>query len=433
MMTQYYSADNFKKAFEQASTLHASELEKKDAQKNFEQFLNQGLPSMKSEEWLYTDLKPLSRIEFHAAQNEEKISNQDRSSALEACKKHFVEGALHIVMINNEILLNEAEDLGGFKINQHLNDLPPEDQRVHSDSQTFRRLNISFAPSRFVFSFQESLKKPLHILRHFTGPPKTFVPSALQIELHEGVQLDILESLIGDETLCDGLISVVSDLKMNTGAQVNLCRLQEVSRKTYLTLNTNIQAAAHSVTNLVDVCLGSKLCRMDLVSQSCDSSSEVNFSSASLLKKEQHLDLHSKVYHNHPEGRSQQLFKSVLTGKSRLVFNGKIHIAPNAQKVSSQMINKNLMLSPQAEVNTKPDLEIFADDVKAAHGATLSRISKEEVFYLQSRGIAEQIAQELLMTSFLKEVFFKIHNPNIRRHVLKLSDQRLTLLEKDAQ
>jgi Fe-S cluster assembly protein SufD len=131
----------------------------------------------------------------------------------------------------------------------------------------------------------------------------------------------------------------------------------------------------------------------------------------------QHADTHSVIDHLKPQGTSHQLYKGILDGKSRAVFNGKVFVRHGAAQTDAQQTNKNLLLSNEARVDTKPQLEIFADDVKCAHGAAVGQLDEEEIFYLESRGINPELARNMLTYGFAEEVIEKIKIDSIKREL----------------
>jgi Fe-S cluster assembly protein SufD len=139
----------------------------------------------------------------------------------------------------------------------------------------------------------------------------------------------------------------------------------------------------------------------------------------------QHTDTHSMIDHRQPRCTSRQLYKGILDGKSRAVFNGKVFVRHGAQLTNAQQTNKNLLLSNEAQVDTKPQLEIFADDVKCAHGAAIGQLEPDEIFYLESRGIRPELARNLLTYGFAEEVIEKIKIPSLKRELDEVVLNRL--------
>jgi Fe-S cluster assembly protein SufD len=138
---------------------------------------------------------------------------------------------------------------------------------------------------------------------------------------------------------------------------------------------------------------------------------------------QQHVDNHTSIDHTTPNGGSSQLYKGILAGRSSAVFNGKIFVRPDAQKTQARQSNKNLLLSDQAVINTKPQLEIWADDVRCTHGATIGQLDAEALFYLRSRGFSNSAARRLLTLAFADDLLAKIGSDAVRENVrVKVTD-----------
>lgn len=168
--------------------------------------------------------------------------------------------------------------------------------------------------------------------------------------------------------------------------------------------------------------LGSRLKRRDIEINLDESGTETELSGVYLLKNDEHVDFHTTLNHRVPHGNSQESFRGILGGHSRAVFNGRIHIFPDAQKTVAELSNKNLLLSRNAEVNTKPELEIYADDVRCAHGATIGQLDKQALHYCRSRGIGQTDAYRMLSHAFIEEVFAEIPDPDMREWFSQLAE-----------
>ena len=162
---------------------------------------------------------------------------------------------------------------------------------------------------------------------------------------------------------------------------------------------------------------GSKLGRSNICVQLDGENAQCNINSLTLSKNNQHIDNNIIVNHNSPKTHSTQFVKSILFDTSTGVFNGRTVVHENAQKITAQQTNKNILLSKKAKMNSNPQLEIYADDVKCAHGSTTGQIDEDALFYLQSRGINKQDAMELMVTGFANEVLDKIPHPEIKKAI----------------
>jgi Fe-S cluster assembly protein SufD len=144
----------------------------------------------------------------------------------------------------------------------------------------------------------------------------------------------------------------------------------------------------------------------------------------------QHVDFHTRVDHAKPNGSSEEVYKGILDGRARGVFNGRVKVHPGAQKTDAQQSNKNLLLSRDAEIDTKPELEIYADDVKCAHGATVGQLDEHALFYLRSRGIGESQARGLLTYGFAREILDRMHLTSLRDKLTEKLLQRMPNAEQ---
>jgi Fe-S cluster assembly protein SufD len=180
-------------------------------------------------------------------------------------------------------------------------------------------------------------------------------------------------------------------------------RQEEGSRLSFTTVNTG----GLLVRNDLNVLLAGERC-------------EATLNGLTLVDGDRHVDNHTAIDHASPNCESHELYKAVLDGRSRSVFNGKIFVRPGAQNTDAKQTNRSLMLSPQATVNTKPQLEIFADDVKCTHGATVGQLRDEEVFYLRSRGMSEETARQLLTYGFANEIVERIRLQPVRAFLDRL-------------
>ena len=195
----------------------------------------------------------------------------------------------------------------------------------------------------------------------------------------------------------------VTEFKLFSGAHVHHARIQRDSKTASHVSRPIAMLDGHAEYHSYTICLGAKLFRND--PRVIQNAEEVDFTvdGLVLIDGEQIADTHSIMDHRFAHGRSHQLHKCVINDEAHSIFNGKIFVAKDAQKIDSFQENRNLLLSDDGKVNTKPQLEIFADDVLCSHGATIGQLSDEEVFYLHSRGLTEQKSRELLVYAFALE------------------------------
>jgi len=209
----------------------------------------------------------------------------------------------------------------------------------------------------------------------------------------------------------------VIDLALDTGARLEHIKVQRESNRAFHIAATNVELGPGSRYDSTTINLGAALSRHDIDVKMDHEGAECLVDGLYMVDGNQHTDTHSRIDHRQPHCSSQQLYKGILDGKSRAVFNGKVFVRHGAQQTVAQQTNKNLLLSNEARVDTKPQLEIFADDVKCAHGAAVGQLEPDEIFYLESRGIRPELARNLLTYGFAEEVIDKIKIDSIRREL----------------
>jgi Fe-S cluster assembly protein SufD len=232
------------------------------------------------------------------------------------------------------------------------------------------------------------------------------------IVVEAGAELTLIETHQGGAAAQQ--VQQVSEIFVGKGAKLTHIRLQDVGK-----------ATVHLATDLVDVAegatyrgfvltTGAELARQESFVEFSGEDAEAHVSGAYLLSGSQHADVTTRIHHAVPQCVSREVFKGVVADKARGVFQGRIVVAKDAQKTDGHMLNKTLLLSDRAEMDAKPELEIYADDVKCSHGATTGQLDANQLFYLRARGIDEATARGLLMQSFLAEALEEVEDEAIR-------------------
>jgi Fe-S cluster assembly protein SufD len=214
-----------------------------------------------------------------------------------------------------------------------------------------------------------------------------------------------------------GLTNAVAEFIVRDGAVVEHYRVQSESSRAAHVGATDVAVGEDASYTSVAVAFGAKLARHDLRVRLAGRHAQCRIDGLYVVEGKQHCDNHTLIDHVVPECASSQLYKGVLDGSSRAVFNGKVIVRPAAQKTDAHQTNKNLLLSPDARVDTKPELEIFADDVACTHGATVGALDDEERFYLASRGLDDETARGLLTYGFAEEIVAEIKTESLRRRL----------------
>jgi len=223
------------------------------------------------------------------------------------------------------------------------------------------------------------------------------------IRLGRSAQLTVTEHFISTED-CTGFSNIHLAIELSAKARLNWNRIQRQGVGAFLVTNTQVQQQADSEYNYFGMDTGSRLVRHDIHTRLLESGARTRLTGITVVVKQQHVDNHTYIEHVAPDCTSRERFKAVAGGRSRVVFNGKIKVHPGADGTDSSQSNANLLLSPHAEIDTKPELEIYADEVIAAHGATVGQLDENSVFYLRTRGLSEHEARQLLIRGFCREL-----------------------------
>jgi Fe-S cluster assembly protein SufD len=259
-----------------------------------------------------------------------------------------------------------------------------------------------------------ALDRPLHLLFITAGSGMAHVRNL--VRLGQGSEATIIEHYVGTDD-SQALTTAVTEVQAAAGARLMRGKLQQESAAGYHIGGFYLDQARDSHALLHAVDLGGRLVRNDTHSRLAGAGAEVQLHGVYAPAGRQHMDNHTRIDHLQPQGTSRETYKGVLDGHGRGVFNGKIVVHPGAQKTDSAQTSAALLLSRNAEVDAKPELEIYADDVKCAHGATVGQLDEAAIFYLQSRGVDAATARSILTYSFTDEVIRRLGIEALRRHI----------------
>jgi Fe-S cluster assembly protein SufD len=234
--------------------------------------------------------------------------------------------------------------------------------------------------------------------------------------LGEASDVSIVESYSGDGRY---FTNAVTEVVCGEGSIVNHYKVQNESREAFHISSISVQLGRDSVFTSRSLAFGAALARTE-INPVLETGSECTLNGLYLVSGTQHVDTRTSIDHAKPHANSHELYKGILNGSSSAVFNGKIIVRKDAQKTDAKQTNKNLVLSENATINTKPQLEIFADDVRCTHGATVGQLDPDSIFYFRSRGIGMEDARRILIEAFAREVIDAIKIDDVREHALSL-------------
>lgn len=382
-----------------------------------------GLPGLKHEEWKYTSLQNVASIAFTT-----KSSGKTDLNAIDLYKQF---DAYKLVIRNGEVIeSNLPATLKFSKLSEC--DKATQDEfwaaPSHAKADVMTQLNTATCADPLVLQLSagKSINKPVHILHLFDGTEKeVFTATRLLIKLEKAAQLTVAESYHteGKHTSFSNDYTLAL---LQTDAVFNYYKIQQDEGEATHVGSTEIIHEGKSVSNSVTITLGGVLTRNNMNIVFHAEHSEAHMYGLYLTRGEQHVDNHTIADHAVPNCFSNELYKGILDGESTGVFNGKIFVRQDAQKTNAFQSNKNVLLSRDASINTKPQLEIFADDVKCSHGATTGQLDEAALFYMRARGIGEDMAKVLLMQAFANDILEKIPAEDLRSYLLKAIEDRLS-------
>lgn len=399
-----------------------------------QQFCQDGFPTRRHEEWKYTDLTEMSEQLFQPLispdKTESEISSKPRQSGSEAVTVRFengrwlsTEAGLDLpppgVMITSlGKMLTDFPD----RIKQHLAlFMNPTDHALVA-------LNTAFAQDGAFVLVEKGvvLDRPLHLIFRSSGQssPHLSVPRNLII-LEEGAQATIQESYIGENRSSVYWTNAHTEILLGRNSQLEHVQLQDESRAAFHTALTRVKQDRDSRYLSHVFSLGGLLSRNDLDISLEDSRTECELNGLYIADDQQHIDHHTRIDHIEPDCTSREHYKGILTDRARAVFNGKVYVHPDAQRTAAYQSNPNLLLSRSAEIDTKPQLEIFADDVKCSHGATIGQLDDEALYFLRSRGIDRDQARNMLLSAFAGELVDRVSHNELRQALSELIKGKL--------
>lgn len=401
-------------------------------------FATKGFPTKKDEEWRYTDISPLSNTAVRFQSGPCGLPSKNALTLTDGMR-------LEIVLFNGipcpTLLrtpgLEQGVILQGLKEalkNNSAKALPHIGRFESFRENVFTHLNTGFfLDGAFIYVPKGvKIKEPISILHvsdssNATSNEIATTSARVLIVLEEGASAEVVESFVGDQAR-SYFTNSVTEISLAKKASLSYVKVQIESAAAFHIGNIKVYQEEESDLTSTAFSLGASLSRTDinvlLNAERCSAS----LFGLYLGSKEQLVDNHTTIDHAKPNCKSWEIYKGILSGKSKAVFNGKILVRKDAQKTDAKQTSKNLLLSKDAEVNAKPELQIFADDVKCTHGATVGQLDEQSLFYLRSRGIPESEAKAMLTVAFAEDVLLTVKSELIKNTIRNLLNDALKKL-----
>ena len=376
------------------------------------------VPTTRDEDWRFTDISPLTKLHFQPAAEAPRLSLADLSH-------YFIgEAAGRLVFVDGLFApdLSATDDLpAGVQVSNLAEGLknhgaliePHLARHVPFGDNLFAALNTCYLRDGALVRIAKDLVRaaPVHLLFVSTRPEIATYPRCLVIA-ENGSECTVIEDYVG---LTDGVYvnNSVTEISVAANARVRHVKLQREGGGSFHIANCGVSLAKDSAYASHTVTLGARMSRHDLNVVLQGEGAAARIDGLALISGRQLADTHTLLDHAKPNGKSVQIHKCIVGGAAHAVFNGKVLVREGAQLTDSAQESRNLLLSSRAHVDTKPQLEIFADDVKCSHGATVGQLDAEQVFYLKSRGLSETRARSLLTYAFGAEIIDRIPVPSL--------------------
>ncbi|PID59425.1 MAG: Fe-S cluster assembly protein SufD [Ignavibacteriae bacterium] len=397
-----------------------------DLRKNaFEGFNDSKFPTKKDEEWKYTNVYNIFNEQFIPSPLKQRENN------IENISEYLIPGLdVHLIVLVDGIFNDELSKIGNLqngviidsfynqsKVNKEF--LLQYISKKETVENSFDYLNKTFTYDGFVIYLPKNqiAEKPIHILNISTdGKEKNLIQPRNLIVAEENSQAKIITEYISTSEL-EYFTNIITEIYIDENANVSFYKLQSESKKAYHIDKTEIIQKEQSVFNHFSLSFGSRIARNDINTKLDGENIELHLYGLYLGNEEQHIDHHTFIDHAHPNCESNELYKGILDDKATGVFSGKIYVNKIAQKTNAFQSNKSILLSDEATINAKPQLEIYADDVKCSHGATVGKLDEKAYYYIRSRGVPAESARSMLIRAFVDDVISQCNIQSLREKI----------------
>jgi len=390
-----------------------SSSQKNIKEKSFNRFIEQGFPNKRIEDWKFSDLNQIISANFEnldfSKKNIDKNVDVDLINEFEHNKIIFVDGNISKIDFNHE-------DKDKFSLKHDLE----LDEQLNENA--LLNLNTAFLSSYIKFTVKKGyqFQKPLILYNYLTSDLVSHgLNLRMDINLEDGSSLDIVN--IANQNAKNNFLNLRQKINIGKNSVLKNYSLDisPTSNIKYSFNDINLDKNSHLEYFILSK--GSKFAKHDINCSLNNDHGSVSLNGIIDLDNEKHHEIKTSINHNEENCKSYQLIKSVLNENSKGVYQGKIYVNSKAQKTDGYQLSRALLLNDDVEFNAKPELEIYADDVKCSHGSTSGNIDENSIFYLMSRGLSHAQSKKLLTNGFLNEVIEKISNKNIKSLIKKLT------------
>lgn len=395
-------------------------------------FRHMAFPTIHDEDWKYTSVAPILGVPFRSMSPSDLRTAESRVRPLVPARSSqlvFVNGhhSVDLSSAAGELAtvtsLAALPDVGGRVVEEHLG------HYARYERTAFSALNTALLSDVAIVHVPQgqAAREPVYLTFVSTSEDElTASHPRVLVVLDAGAQATVVETYVGIAGQ-RYFTNAITEIVLGDGANVEHCKLVQESDRAFHVGTTQVHQARDSNLSSISITISGAIARNDLNVVLDGEGAGCSLYGLYVTGDGQHADNHTAIEHAKPHGTSRQIYKGILDGRSRAVFNGKVIVHKDAQKTDAQQTNRNLLLSGDAIVDTKPQLEIFADDVKCTHGAAIGQLDEEALFYLRSRAMSEQTARSLLTYAFASQVVERISVEPLRE---QLDEQLRSILRQ---
>ena len=378
-----------------------------------------GWPTRRREQWRYTDLEPLAATELDLTPSPASGAAREAVSRLLDAPE-FGARARQLVLLDGQ-LLRPATTLAPLEISEtesRWSEFEARFARVAAASYPLAALNTAFLQRGLWLRLpaRTAIPGPIHIVVASSARAGVATQPRIVIEAEEGAEATIVQHFVDCNNAPSGWVNGVTQLDLAAGSRLKLYRFQDHNKERTHTslLAAELAAGANLTAAYFD--FGGRLVRNDVAVRLGGRGARVELTGLFLAGAAQHVDNHTTIHHAAGETVSRENFRGIIGERGRGVFNGKVVVESGCQRIDAEQHNDNLLLGEHAEIDAKPELEIYANDVKCSHGSTVGELDAEQLFYLRARGLDTPTARRLLTTAFAAVILEMVHDEYARAH-----------------
>lgn len=369
-------------------------------------------PTTKNEKWKYTRLAKVSKLTFEkeilrVIENVNTIANTDRID----------------LIFENNVLISTIPIFDGIQIKK-ASEIRHESWQFCTYDDHVLEINAAHAQEGLSIEIEKNviLEKKIRIIHRCNGiGTHSILHHQIVLGENAQAQIEIINEGDGNGSYQNHLLDVI----LHKGSRLHADKIQRVKGDVFSFSTERVIQKKDSTFSLQTISIATDFTRNDVEIYSEEEGTHSQLYGIYASHEKQHIDNHTIIHHKSPNCTSDEKYKGVMNGKSNGVFNGKVIVYKDAQKINAFQSNNTLLLSDDAQVNSKPELEIYADDVKCSHGSTTGQIDEEAIFYLRARGLSEQKARELMVQAFLKDVIDELQDQELKIQVLNHLEETL--------